>query len=143
MFCYWVNFYRTIKHGVVVWNISNQIHFSIEEEIFHKPSPARKCSLEIFVPYFLSHCINTYIYKYICSWCNSAGMKIIDSNATQCDCIMCTKGHLFCKQCLHDLQFMKTRSSSPNLSKLARVDISCQFKKTRSLCRTVYKINGL
>ena len=32
-----------------------------------------------------------------------------------------TKGHLFCKQCLHNLQFMKTRS----------------------LCRTVYKMNGL
>ena len=26
---------------------------------------------------------------------------------------------------------MKTRSSSPNLSKLARADISCQFMKTR------------
>ena len=26
-------------------------------------------------------------------------------------------------------------SSSPNLSKLARADISCQFMKTRSLCR--------
>merc|ERR1719319_359368 len=45
------------------------------------------------------------------------------------------KGHSFCKQCLHDLQFMKTMSSSPNLSKLARADISCQFMKTRSLCR--------
>jgi hypothetical protein len=30
---------------------------------------------------------------------------------------------------------MKTRSSSPNLSKLARADISCQFMKKRSLCR--------
>ena len=37
---------------------------------------------------------------------------------------MVTKGHSFCKQCLHDLQFMKTRSSSPNFSKLARADIS-------------------
>ena len=45
------------------------------------------------------------------------------------------KGHSFCKQCLHDLQFKKTRYSSPNLSKLARADISCQFKKTRYLCR--------
>ena len=45
------------------------------------------------------------------------------------------KGHLSCKQCLHDLQFIKTRSSSPNLSKLARADISCQFMKTRSLWR--------
>ena len=45
------------------------------------------------------------------------------------------KGHLFCKQCLHELQFMKTRSSSPNLFKLARAYISCQFMKTRSLCR--------
>ena len=48
-----------------------------------------------------------------------------------------SKGHSFCKQCLHNLQFMKTRSSSPNLSKLARADISCQFMKTRSLCTTV------
>ena len=47
----------------------------------------------------------------------------------------CSKGHSFCEQCLHDLQFMKTRSSSQNLSKLARADISCQFMKTRSLCR--------
>ena len=54
-----------------------------------------------------------------------------------------TKDHSFCRQCLHDLQFMKTRSSSPNLSKLARADISYQFMKTRSLCRTVYKMNGL
>ena len=46
-----------------------------------------------------------------------------------------TKGHSLCKQCLHDLQFMKKGSSSPNLSKLARADISCQFMKTRSLCR--------
>ena len=28
--------------------------------------------------------------------------------------------HFVRKECLHDLQFMKTRSSSPNLSKLAR-----------------------
>ena len=45
------------------------------------------------------------------------------------------KGHLFCKPCLHDLQFMKTRFSSPNLSKLARADISCQFIKTKTLPR--------
>ena len=32
---------------------------------------------------------------------------------------------------------------SPNLFKLARADISCQFMKTRSLCRTFYKMNGL
>ena len=44
-----------------------------------------------------------------------------------------TKGHSFCKQSLHNLQFMKTSYSSPNLSKLARADISCQFKKTRYL----------
>ena len=43
--------------------------------------------------------------------------------------------HSFCKQCLHNRQFKKTRYSSPNLSKLARADISCQFKKTRYLCR--------
>ena len=39
--------------------------------------------------------------------------------------LMKAKGPSFCKQCLLDLQFMKTRSSSPNLSKLARADISC------------------
>ena len=49
------------------------------------------------------------------------------------------KGPSLCKQCLHDLQFMKKGSSSQNLSKLA----SCQFMKTRSLCRTVYTMNGL
>jgi hypothetical protein len=49
-----------------------------------------------------------------------------------------TKGHSLFKQCLHNLQFMKKGSSSPNLSKLARADISCQFMKTRSLCRTVH-----
>ena len=45
-----------------------------------------------------------------------------------------SKGHSFCKQCLHNLLFKKTRYSSPNLSKLARADISCQFNKTRYLC---------
>ena len=50
------------------------------------------------------------------------------------------KGHSFRKQ-YH--QFMKTRSSSSNLSKLARADISCQFMKPRSFCRTIYKMNGL
>ena len=34
---------------------------------------------------------------------------------------------------------MKTRFSSPNLSKVARADISCQFIKTRSLCRLFTK----
>ena len=52
------------------------------------------------------------------------------------------KGHSFCKQWMHNLQFMKTRSFSPNLSKLGRSDISCHFMKTRSLCRTVHKMNG-
>ena len=46
-----------------------------------------------------------------------------------------TKGSSFRKQCLHDIQFMKTRSSSPNLSKIVRADISNQFMKTRSLFR--------
>ena len=46
-----------------------------------------------------------------------------------------TKDHSFSKQCLHDLQFMKTRSSSPNIYKLARADISSQFMKKRSFCR--------
>ena len=53
------------------------------------------------------------------------------------------KGHSLCKQCLHDHQFMKKGSFSPNLSKLARADISRQFMKTRSLCRTACKMNGL
>ena len=42
---------------------------------------------------------------------------------------------MFCKQCLHDLQFMKTSTSSPNLSKLASDDIICQFMKTRPLSK--------
>ena len=41
-----------------------------------------------------------------------------------------SKGHSLCKQSLHDLQFMKKGSSSPNLSKLA---ISCQFMKNKIL----------
>jgi hypothetical protein len=36
---------------------------------------------------------------------------------------------------------LKKGSFSPNLSKLARADISCHFMKTRSLCRTVYSMN--
>ena len=52
------------------------------------------------------------------------------------------KAHSLCKPCLHDLHFVKKESSSPNLSKLARADISCQFMKTKSLCRTVYTMNG-
>ena len=39
--------------------------------------------------------------------------------------IQTTKDHLFCKQCLNDLQFKKTRYFSTNLSKLARAGISC------------------
>ena len=45
------------------------------------------------------------------------------------------KGHSFCKQCLHNLQFKKPRYSSPKTSKLARADISCQFKKAMYLYR--------
>ena len=45
------------------------------------------------------------------------------------------QGHSFCKQWLHDLQFMKTRFSSPKVSKLARAEVSPQFKKIRYLCR--------
>ena len=47
--------------------------------------------------------------------------KIDKKNANAHNCFTeknTNKGHSFCKQCLHDLQFMKTRSSSPNLSKL-------------------------
>ena len=47
---------------------------------------------------------------------------------------MLFKGHSFLKQCLHDLQF-KNKVLLTKLSKLARADISCQFKKTRYLCR--------
>ena len=47
---------------------------------------------------------------------------------------MLFKGHSFRKQCLHDLQF-KNKVLLTKLSKLARADISCQFKKTRYLCR--------
>ena len=57
--------------------------------------------------------------------------------------IVSLKGHSLCKQCLHNLQFMKKGYSSPKVSKLARADISCRFMKTRSLCRTVYNMNGL
>ena len=53
-----------------------------------------------------------------------------------------TKAHSLCKQCLHDLHFLKKGSYSTNLYNLARADISRHFMKTRSLCRTVYLING-
>ena len=39
--------------------------------------------------------------------------------------------------------YEKRISSSPNLCNLARAEISCQFLKTRSFCRTVYNMNGL
>ena len=43
-----------------------------------------------------------------------------------------------------DLQFMNTRFYSPNLSKLARADISCQYIKQAPPCAdTVYEMNGL
>ena len=47
------------------------------------------------------------------------------------------KGHSLCKKCLQDLQLMKKGSSSPNLSKLARADISCQYKKQGTCADTV------
>ena len=43
------------------------------------------------------------------------------------------KGHLICKQCLHDLQLKKTRYFSPKLSKLARADIRCQVLFTKRM----------
>ena len=43
-----------------------------------------------------------------------------------------TKVHLFLKQCLHDLHFMKRRYFSPNLSKQAssyiRAEVPCFHK---------------
>ena len=47
-----------------------------------------------------------------------------------------TKVHSFLQQYLHDLQFMKTRSSSPNLSKLAPAGISWRpcFHKLKKHC---------
>ena len=57
------------------------------------------------------------------------------ANVGYCDKMSAFKGYSLCEHCLHDLQFMKKGSSSPNLSKLAIADISCQFMKTRSLCR--------
>ena len=47
------------------------------------------------------------------------------------------------KQCLHDLHFSIKWSFSPNLSKLARANISSHFMKIRFFCRTVYLMNGL
>ena len=50
------------------------------------------------------------------------------------------KDHSLCKQCLHDLQFMKKGSSSPR-SVLTKPFQASQSLKTRSLCRTVYSMN--
>ena len=52
---------------------------------------------------------------------------------------MLSKGHSLCKHCLHDLQFIKKGSSSPNLSKLARADISCQLMK-KDPCAELFKV---
>ena len=52
-----------------------------------------------------------------------------------------TKAHSLCNQCLHDLHCLKKASFSPNLCKLPRADINCNFMKTRSLCRTVHSMN--
>ena len=48
------------------------------------------------------------------------------------------KGHSFCDQCLHDLQFKKIRSSLPNLFKQVRADITCQFMKIKRMDLTHY-----
>jgi hypothetical protein len=43
-----------------------------------------------------------------------------------------------------DLQFLNTRFYSPNLSKLARADIICQYiKQAPPSADTVYEMNGL
>ena len=47
--------------------------------------------------------------------------KAVPSGAVELDSVHIgerTKGHSFCKQCLQDLPFMKTRSSSTNLSRV-------------------------
>ena len=52
-----------------------------------------------------------------------------------------TKVYLFLKKCLHDLQFIETRSYSPNLSKLSLSGISWRpcFHKLKK--KTVYRMN--
>ena len=49
-----------------------------------------------------------------------------------------SKAHSLCKQCLHDLHFLKKGSFSPKLSKLARADISCQFMKQGPCAEQIY-----
>ena len=48
------------------------------------------------------------------------------------------KSHSFFKQCLHDLQFMEKMYCSPNLYKLTRADISCQFYANKVLAQTLF-----
>ena len=52
------------------------------------------------------------------------------------------RAHSLCKQCLHNLHFRK-KDPLTKPFKLARADIHCHFMKTRSLCRTVFSMNGL
>ena len=59
--------------------------------------------------------------------CNSQWNITISEDST------ITKAHSLCKQCLHNLHFLKKGSFSPNLSKLARADISCHLIKNKIL----------
>ena len=71
--------------------------------------------------------------------------NLLRSKYASCICtknVNFLKAHSLCKQCLHDPHFLKRGSFSPDISNVARADISCHFMKTRSLCRTLCPRNG-
>ena len=74
---------------------------------------------------------------------NKVDNRLLKRGEHNLDFILFKKGHSFCKQFLHDLQFMKTGSSSPNFFKLARADISRSAFSVYENKDTIYKTNGL
>ena len=82
------------------------------------------------------------------AWCvtlTCSGVRQLETPTCEyvCGKASFTKAHSLCKHCLQNLHFLKKGSFSPNRPKLARADITCNFMQTRSLCRTVYSMNGL
>ena len=59
-----------------------------------------------------------------------------------------SKGHLFCRQCLHDLQFKKTRyfsvrSSHQTLPSQPELTSAVSLRKQGTCADIIYKMNGL
>ena len=81
------------------------------------------------------------------AWCvtlTCSGVRQLETPTCEyvCGKASFTKAHSLCKHCLQNLHFLKKGSFSPNRPKLARADITYNFMQTRSLCRTIYSMNG-